>query len=250
MATEYLAKVNQELLEIESFFQELYQSSSTLPPTYTPGLLPYLRLTGTSSHGSDRRLSTASSCKDQLLDDFVLEGVATPVSSAPSMSLYVDSEELFTADLRVRYKELKAIQDQLHLELTRHQLWQERIQHEKASTPPSASACQSCNNHEAGHDKVNKEAKETPVQAQALSGRLGSLWSNLTGGEPNADDAAAKSSLNGRGRYFRRRCIKTDDKAPAQSSEKNRTDNSNSTASTSSALVCVTAHTPEITTLH
>ncbi|KAF9301806.1 hypothetical protein BGZ74_006228 [Mortierella antarctica] len=241
MATEYLAKVNQELLEIESFFQELYQSSSALPPTYTPGLLPYLRLNGASSHGSDRRMSTASSYKDQLLDDFVLEGVATPVSSAPSISLYSDSEEIFTADLRVRYKELKAIQDQLHLELTRHQLWQERIQHEKTSTPPSASECQSCNSHEARPDKVNKEAEETPVQAQALSGRLGSLWSNLTGHGPTANDTAAKSSaLNGRGRYFRRRCIKIDDKAPAQSSERVRTDDSNSTASTSSVASVTT----------
>ncbi|KAG0012096.1 hypothetical protein BGZ82_002730, partial [Podila clonocystis] len=236
MATEYLAKVCQELLEIESFFQELYQSSSALPPSYTPGLLPYLRLNGASSLGSDRRMSTASSYKDQLLDDFVLEGVTTPVSSAPSLSLYSDSEDVFTADLRVRYKELKAIQDQLHLELTRHQLWQERIQHEKASTPP-ATACQPCNNHEARPDtaNANKKAEGLPVQDQAMSGRLASFWSNLAGRGPTVNDTAAQSSaLNGSGRCFSRRCTKTDDKAPAQSFEKDRADDSNSTAKTSS----------------
>ncbi|KAF9321786.1 hypothetical protein BG003_011510 [Podila horticola] len=236
MATEYLAKVNLELLEIESFFQELYQSSSALPSTYTPGLLPYLRLNGTPGHGSDRRMST-SSYKDQLLDDFVLEGVTTPVSSTPSLSLYSESEEVFTADLRVRYKELKAIQDQLHLELTRHQLWQERNQHEKASILPSASACQSCNNLEVQPDRINKEAEEVPpVQAPALKGRLGSLWSNLTGREPTACDTTVKSSTpNGNERCFGRRCTRTEDKTPTQSPKKDRTDDANSNASASSA---------------
>ncbi|KAG0034127.1 hypothetical protein BGZ81_006153 [Podila clonocystis] len=241
MATEYLAKVNQELLEIESFFQELYQSSSALSPSYTPGLLPYLRLTGASSLGSDRRMSTEPSHKDQLLDDFVFEGVTTPVSSMPSLSLYSDSEDVFTADLRVRYKELKAIQDQMHLELTRHHLWQERIQHEKASTPP-ATACQPCNNHEARPDTARvKKAEGLPVQDQAMSGRLASFWSSLAGRGPTANDTAAKSSaLNGGGRCFSRRFTKTDDKTPAQSFQKDRADDSNSSAENSSIASATT----------
>ncbi|KFH73244.1 hypothetical protein MVEG_00465 [Podila verticillata NRRL 6337] len=204
MATEYLEKVNQELREIESFFQELYQSSSALPQVYTPGLLPYLRLNDASSLGSGRRMST-SSYKDNLLDDFVLEGVTTPVSSAPSMSLFSESEEIFTADLRVRYKELKAIQDQLHLELTRHQLWKESVQYEKASSTSSTTR---------------------PDQARQERGRE-FFWSNLSGRGPTAGDTSVNSSSStpvGRGRCFRRRCASTDDITLAQSPEKHKTD--------------------------
>ncbi|KAF9367978.1 hypothetical protein CPB97_005094 [Podila verticillata] len=208
MATEYLEKVSQELREIESFFQELYQSSSALPPVYTPGLLPYLRLNDASSHGSGRRMST-SSYKDNLLDDFVLEGVTTPVSSAPSMSLFSESEEAFTADLRVRYKELKAIQDQLHLELTRHQLWKESVQHEKASSTSTSSS-----------------SSARLDQARQECGR-GFFWSNRSGHRTTAGDTTVNSSSSTPaegGRCFRRRYTSTDDTTLAQSSEKHKTD--------------------------
>lgn len=234
MATEYLEKVNQELREIESFFQELYQSSSALPAVYTPGLLPYLRLNGASSHGSGRRMST-SSYKDTFLDDFVLEGVATPVSSAPSVSLFSESEEVFTADLRVRYKELKTIQDQLHLELTRHQLWKESVQHEKGSSSASSSV-RPCGRG-GQPDIANKAVEEAPDRANQEFGRLESFWSNLTSRGPTAGDTIVNSSSStpvGRGHCFRRRCTSTDETTPAQSFEKHNTDVPSTSASTDS----------------
>ncbi|KAF8982433.1 hypothetical protein BGZ46_001272 [Entomortierella lignicola] len=107
METEYLDIVNKEILEIELFFKELYNSSSSpsssiLPQTYTPRLLPFLRLESISSQtGQDS-------------SSFV---------SLTSSEADGEAEERFVADLRERYKQLKVVQDQLHIELTRLRIW-------------------------------------------------------------------------------------------------------------------------------
>ncbi|KAF9932726.1 bud emergence protein 1 [Modicella reniformis] len=96
MEKEYLESVNGELREIERFFHDLYNPvSPTLPMTCTRRIHPLLKLHN-GDGGSNRFFSRHySSGLEALGDEFAI------------------------ADLRARYNHLKAIQDQLHVELSR-----------------------------------------------------------------------------------------------------------------------------------
>ncbi|KAF9113017.1 hypothetical protein BGX27_002369 [Mortierella sp. AM989] len=112
MESEYLDIVNKEILEVELFFKELYSSTSTsssiLPATYTPGLLPFLKL-------HDITFLQCTNCTRTF----------AAFSSSETNS---EAEKHLVEDLRERYKQLKVIQDQLHLELTRLRIWERTSQ--------------------------------------------------------------------------------------------------------------------------
>ncbi|KAG0360113.1 hypothetical protein BGZ54_009696, partial [Gamsiella multidivaricata] len=121
METQYLDSVNKELQDIERFFQELYNSHPSNPPAaYASSLLPLLKF---------------GSCKP-----------SPRSSNAPSTNSFIRSavddtdEDYAVADLRARYRQLKAVQDQLHIELTRSRIWEWNRQHEQERKPRCSGA--------------------------------------------------------------------------------------------------------------
>ncbi|KAF9981526.1 hypothetical protein BGZ75_007122 [Mortierella antarctica] len=163
METEYLDTVNKELLDIEHFFQSLYASSS-LPPPYTPGILPLLKPATTTSHSSFAESSSLHSG----LGSFTLGSDA----GVPE----VDMDHL-AADLRARYKQLKVVQDRLHIELTKLHVWKQQQQTRQAnqSEPTNKKKCQ-----------------EQPQPAAALASALAS-----TSGSGSGSGSSASSSSCG-----------------------------------------------------
>ncbi|KAF9361535.1 hypothetical protein BGX26_002040 [Mortierella sp. AD094] len=136
METEYLDIVNKEILEIELFFKELYSplsysSSFRLPATYTPRLLPFLK--PSQSERASRSLTD-------------------PADSETGS----EAEERFVADLRERYKQLKVVQDQLHVELTRLRIW-------KLTTQPQQHALKSISAKPAPKD-LKDMSTEMPIE--------------------------------------------------------------------------------------
>ncbi|KAF9585298.1 hypothetical protein BGW38_003004 [Lunasporangiospora selenospora] len=173
---EYLNKVNEEIRGIEQFFQTMYDPLGTLPPTYTPGILPYLRLGGItrplrpSSVGAPTAAAAATSLTDNKAD---LPADASPNEKRLEKSLHRDVEESdydvlddtshddashddsslerpcpegdlageseedekMVEDLRKRYSQLKQVQDQLHVEMTKRRLWS----HSSSETVSSSS---------------------------------------------------------------------------------------------------------------
>ncbi|KAI8360645.1 hypothetical protein B0O80DRAFT_423212 [Mortierella sp. GBAus27b] len=104
--------INKELREIERFFESFYTSESgTLPEAYTPGILPFLNLS--RGYHASSRSSTSSSTTNS-----ATEGISAS-----------DSER-YVADLKARYKQLKAAQDQLHLSSMATQPGQQFSQHD------------------------------------------------------------------------------------------------------------------------
>ncbi|KAF8924232.1 hypothetical protein EDD21DRAFT_220202 [Dissophora ornata] len=103
MATEHIDAVNKELLELERFFVDFYSADCyALPPTYTPGLLPFLSIDACNS----------------------LQGHGHPTTSFVYPEVEDPESGRFLEDLRERYKQLKAVQDQLRIELTRLRIWE------------------------------------------------------------------------------------------------------------------------------
>ncbi|KAF9433664.1 hypothetical protein BGZ76_009157 [Entomortierella beljakovae] len=99
METEYLDAVNKEILGIELFFKQLYDStktpSSCCTTGFKPEVLPFLKPKLVDfPHNSH--------CTHNTVDYFSDESVAA---------------------LQERYKQLKVVQDQLYLELTRLRIW-------------------------------------------------------------------------------------------------------------------------------
>ncbi|KAK3824487.1 MAG: hypothetical protein J3R72DRAFT_458161 [Linnemannia gamsii] len=126
METEYLNLVNKELHDIQQFFAHYYCSldpsfssptttttpSILLPAQRTLTVLPLLKLplTPPTSHSQD-------TLRESNIDaSFDSSSTFSFSSSAPSS--YSERDQ-YVSDLRDRYKQLKAVQDQMHLELTR-----------------------------------------------------------------------------------------------------------------------------------
>ncbi|KAF9172494.1 hypothetical protein BGX21_009452 [Mortierella sp. AD011] len=136
METEYLDIVNKEILEIELFFKELYSPSSCpssirLSASYTPRLLPLIK--PSQNEGTSHSINGYT------------------VSEADNVA-----EERFVADLRERYKQLKVVQDQLHVELTRLRIW-------KLTTQPQQDASESAN-AKAEPKKLKDMSTEMPIE--------------------------------------------------------------------------------------
>ncbi|KAG0005078.1 hypothetical protein BGZ79_006941 [Entomortierella chlamydospora] len=139
METEYLDIVNKEILEIELFFKELYSPSSCpssirLSASYTPRLLPLIK--PSQNEGTSHSINGYT------------------ISETDSVA-----EERFVADLRERYKQLKVVQDQLHVELTRLRIW-------KLTTLPQQDAPKPAN-AEPEPKKSKDMSTEMPIETTA-----------------------------------------------------------------------------------
>ncbi|KAF8931737.1 hypothetical protein BGZ47_011711 [Haplosporangium gracile] len=136
METEYLGIVNKELHDIQQFFIHYYYPSplslSTLtnqqhalavlpllkPSTFTPPSPP-----PSFSHDTD----TIPNGGDDLFDFSSLYHTSPPPPPSSCGGDGVERDQ-YVADLRDRYKQLKAVQDQMHLELTRARILKQSIQ--------------------------------------------------------------------------------------------------------------------------
>ncbi|KAG0272159.1 hypothetical protein BGZ95_012104, partial [Linnemannia exigua] len=123
--TEYLNLVNKELHDIQQFFAHYYCSldPSISSPTTTPSILlpaqrtltvlPLLKLPLTP-----RTSSSHDTLRENNNNDASFDTSSTFSFSSSDPSSYSERDQ-YVSDLRDRYKQLKAVQDQMHLELTR-----------------------------------------------------------------------------------------------------------------------------------
>ncbi|KAF9146073.1 hypothetical protein BG015_011702 [Linnemannia schmuckeri] len=136
METEYLDIVNKELHDIQQFFAHYYYPSRPLLSTLTNqqhalAVLPLLKPSTvippssppSSSHGTD----TIHDGGDDLFDFSFLYHTYPPPPPSSCGGDGVEKDQ-YVADLRDRYKQLKAVQDQMHLELTRSRILKQSIQ--------------------------------------------------------------------------------------------------------------------------
>ncbi|KAG0309452.1 hypothetical protein BGZ98_002337 [Dissophora globulifera] len=151
METEYLDAVDKELHEIERFFINLYKpaeaSYSTPHASCDAGLLPFLNFgiykpPCPSSHrdcpSTANNPTDAYACTNAEADDM--------------------AKEILVSDLRERYRQLKIVQDQLRLELTRLRIW--KLTRPQDQQPPEATLA-------AGHPYPN--APQAGATAAAMA---------------------------------------------------------------------------------
>jgi hypothetical protein len=134
METEYLDIVNKELRDIQQFFAQYYYPTPITqqhpyPVQHAPTVLPLLKPILTSPPTSPPSSSTHNTDDhgDDLFDFPSLYHTSSPLSSFGSVGDAAERDQYVT-DLRDRYKQLKAIQDQMHLELTRSRILKQSIQ--------------------------------------------------------------------------------------------------------------------------
>ncbi|KAF9897997.1 hypothetical protein BX616_004644 [Lobosporangium transversale] len=126
METEYLDEVNRELRTIERFFQKYYGPAlSSLSSVYTPELLPLLH---PESVLAGHQVGSAFTHTTQ--------STSSPISNDSRLENEILGEERLVENLRARYMQLKAVQDQLHLELTRLRIWSLTKQTSESHQPP------------------------------------------------------------------------------------------------------------------
>ncbi|KAF9545915.1 hypothetical protein EC957_010420 [Mortierella hygrophila] len=131
METEYLDIVNKELHDIQQFFAHYYYPSPPLTnPQHALTVLPLLKPNTTLT-------SPPSSLPSPSYDTDTLHGGGDDLFDFPSLyhtspppppSSCGEEMDRYVADIRDRYKQLKAIQDQMHLELTRSRILRQSIE--------------------------------------------------------------------------------------------------------------------------
>ncbi|KAF9124676.1 hypothetical protein BGX30_000842, partial [Mortierella sp. GBA39] len=130
--TEYLDIVNKELHDIQQFFAHYYYPSPPLTnPQHAPTVLPLLKPNTTPTSPSSSSLPSSSYDTDTLHgggDDLFDFSSLYHTSPPPPPSSCREEMDQYVADLRDRYKQLKAVQDQMHLELTRSRILRQSIE--------------------------------------------------------------------------------------------------------------------------
>ncbi|KAK3830269.1 MAG: hypothetical protein JOS17DRAFT_747438 [Linnemannia elongata] len=132
METEYLDIVNKELHDIQLFFAHYYHPSpSHTNPPHAYSVLPLLKPNITPTSPPTSSQPSSSHDTDTFLggDDDLFDFSSLYHTSPPPPSSSGGEEwNQYVADLRDRYKQLKAVQDQMHLELTRSRILRQSIE--------------------------------------------------------------------------------------------------------------------------
>ncbi|KAG0282055.1 hypothetical protein BGZ96_000883 [Linnemannia gamsii] len=166
METEYLDIVNKELHDIQQFFAQYYYP----PPTtqhyqHALSVLPLLKPTLTPPSSSLSSTVSTDDHGDDLFDFPSLYHTSPPPSTNDSIGDAVERDQ-YVADLRDRYKQLKAVQDQMHLELTRSRILKQSIQSVNVTNKPDDGAKSSplpFNGEKGAHLKSAYRTTEQPL---------------------------------------------------------------------------------------
>ncbi|KAG0319228.1 hypothetical protein BGZ99_005229 [Dissophora globulifera] len=164
METEYLDAVDKELREIERFFINLYKpayaSYSTPHASCDPGLLPFLNFGIYKAPCPSSHLDCPSTANNPT--------ATYACANAESDDM---AKEILVSDLRERYRQLKIVQDQLRIELTRLRIW--KLTRPQDQQPPDATLA-------AGHPYLNAPqagaaaaamATEAPVETTVIASK-------------------------------------------------------------------------------
>ncbi|KAH7042380.1 hypothetical protein BKA57DRAFT_471878 [Linnemannia elongata] len=184
METEYLDVVNKELHDIQEFFAHYYYPSPPLTNpqpalTVLPLLKPNTTLTSppsfsppSSSHDTD----TLHGGDDDLFDFPSLYHTSPP---PPPSSSCDEEKDQYVADLRDRYKQLKAVQDQMHLELTRSRILRQSIEVvgvTKVDDDARVAFSPMQEKKKGGHSGVGREIESSPFgDSPGVMGSMASL---------------------------------------------------------------------------
>ncbi|KAG0059538.1 hypothetical protein BGZ89_000324 [Linnemannia elongata] len=184
METEYLDVVNKELHDIQEFFAHYYYPSPALTnPQPALTVLPLLKPNTTlasppsfsppsSSHDTD----TLHGGDDDLFDFPSLYHTSPP---PPPSSSCDEENDQYVADLRDRYKQLKAVQDQMHLELTRSRILRQSIEVvgvTKVDDDARVAFSPMQEKKKGGHSGVGREIESSPFgDSPGVMGSMASL---------------------------------------------------------------------------
>ncbi|KAG0062289.1 hypothetical protein BGZ90_003172 [Linnemannia elongata] len=184
METEYLDVVNKELHDIQEFFAHYYYPSPPLTNpqpalTVLPLLKPNTTLTSppsfpppSSSHDTD----TLHGGGDDLFDFPSLYHTSPP---PPPSSSCDEEKDQYVTDLRDRYKQLKAVQDQMHLELTRSRILRQSIEVvgvTKVDDDARVAFSPMQEKKKGGHSVVGREIESSPLgDSPGVMGSMASL---------------------------------------------------------------------------